>query len=147
MNGRQAYTSRAKLKRTRDAYLEDRDKLMDLSEELATLRAIFQEFLDVFADPNQDDYGIHLNRVIKIISTMGTLVDKISKIESRNKITAAEVMYLQATVADLLIKYIHDPVQQEQAVKELVMRFASDGVEDLIALEKRPALPSGDEDR
>ena len=57
---------------------------------------------------------------------MSNLVEKISKIDNRNALTAAQVLYLRATVADLLMKYLPDPQLREKAAKELAVRLGGD---------------------
>jgi hypothetical protein len=58
------------------------------------------------------------------------LVDNISKIESRNAITANQVLYLRATIANILVTWITDPSDRERAVKELTTRMP-DGMKQI----------------
>jgi len=110
-----------------DKYLKlDRAQLLDLTYELATTRAVFEEFLEELPTPDSDEYGMWFHRFTEIIGTMGSLVEKISKIENRNTLTAAQVLYLRATVADLLMKYIQDPAVRMRAAQELQSRMGGD---------------------
>jgi hypothetical protein len=122
-HGRGAIKTRKRLAGSIDEYLNgDKTKLMDLSYELAATRAIFKEFIDVFPDPQDDNFGLELQRVTNLVGTIGTLVDKISRIESRNALTMSQLLYFRAVIADILAKYIENPSQLEMAGKELVQR-------------------------
>jgi hypothetical protein len=122
-HGRSAVQTRSQLAARIDKYkIQDQADLLDLSTELSTMKAIFEEFIEGFAKPKDTNYGVHLERATKMISTIMRLVDNISKIESRNAITASQVIYLRAVVSDILMKYIIDPVDQKRAAQELVQR-------------------------
>ena len=116
--------TQTELRRRIDEYIEsgDRDSMLDLTYELAALRVLFQELVEHFPDPTDQKYTIQVSRAVTMIQATGSLVDKISKIQSRNNITAAQVMYLRAVVADILAKYLTDPDYRERAVKELMAR-------------------------
>lgn len=126
--GQHATKARMRLDGKIQQYLgQDRAKVLDLTYELAATRAVFQEFLEEkFPGTEDEEYGIALFRFNQMIGTLGTLVEKISKIENRNTLTAAQVLYLRATVTDLLLKYIPDPDVREQAVRELAIRMGGD---------------------
>lgn len=123
-NGKGAVASRNQLRRRIDDYISsgDRDSMLDLTYELAALRVLFQELVEHFPDPTDKSYTIQVSRAVTMIQATGSLVDKISRIQSRNNITAAQVMYLRAVVADILAKYLTDPDYRERAVKELMAR-------------------------
>lgn len=144
-NGKTARISKMRLAADIDNYLnKDRATLLDLSYELAASRVMFREFLEErFPDPTSDEYGIALHRFTEIVGTIGSLVDKISKIENRNTLTAAQVMYLRATVADLLIKYIADPEERERAVRELATRMGGEIKQDVEMRRSEYSLPGG----
>jgi hypothetical protein len=130
-NGRKAYKTRALLANKIDNYLNgDSEILFDLSKELAAMRAIFEEFMEHMKGPGDDDYSTDIYRAVNLVGTIGTLVDKISRINSRNTLTSAQVLYLRATVADILVKYIRDPIDRESAVKELTSRVTGDELPD-----------------
>ena len=123
-NGQNSIASQNELKSRINAYIEsgDRDSMLDLTYELAALRVLFQELVEHFPDPTDKSYTIQVSRAVTMIQATGSLVDKISRIQSRNNITAAQVMYLRAVVADILAKYLTDPDYRERAVKELMAR-------------------------
>jgi hypothetical protein len=131
-NGRSAYVTRASLSGKIERYLnEDAEQLFDLSKELAALRAIFEEVIEKMAEPTDPlKYGDDVFRIVNLVGTIGTLVEKISRINSRNTLTSAQVLYLRATVADILVKYIRDPNDREQAVKELTSRVTGNELPD-----------------
>jgi hypothetical protein len=127
VTARNAKITRLRLKDTIESYLNtDRAGLLDLNYELACSKAIFDEFMQNFPDPKIDEYGIYLNRFMTIISSMSNLVDRMSRVENRNTLTAAQVLYLRATVADMFMKYIDDPNLRERAAKELASRMGGD---------------------
>lgn len=118
---------RARLQERIDDYLaKDRESLLDLTEELAVSKSVFDEMLEMLPDPTAEDYGIWFYRFNQALSMISNLVDKVAKIDNRNSLTAAQVMYLRATVADLLMKYISDPDQRERAARELASRMGGD---------------------
>lgn len=125
--GAGARVTKMRLQEKIDKYLQqDRDRLLDLTYQLAATRAIFDEFMTTFPNPEADNYGINLNRFQGIVGTLSTVVEKISKIENRNTLTTAQVLYLRATVADILMKYLPDPELRERAAKELAARMGGD---------------------
>jgi hypothetical protein len=129
--GRAAFKTRMGLSEKINEYLQgDSDKLFDLSHELASMRAIFEEMMEMFSKPNEDKYSADIYRAVNLVGTIGTLVDKISRIQSRNTLTSAQVLYIRATVADILVKYLKDPTQRELAVKELMSRVAGNALPD-----------------
>ena len=135
ISGRHAIQTRMRLSDKVEAYLNvDRSKLLDLTRELATARAMFDDFMDSFPDTEDDNYGIAFHRFTVIIGTIGTLVEKISKIDSRNTLTAAQVMYLRATMADIMLKYLPDIHVRERAIRELAARMGGD-----VSVEMRPS--------
>ena len=124
---RHAHATRARLQESIDKYIQmDRASLLDMTHELAATRAMFDEFLEHYPDPSDENYGIAFHRFQSAIGTLGTLVEKISKIESRNTITTAQVLYLRATVADILMKYIVEPDLRMLAARELANRMGGE---------------------
>lgn len=133
--GMHAVKTRKRLQEKIDTYLnKSRDELLDLTEHLAATRAIFDDFILAFPETNSEEYGLWFNRFNSLISTIGTLVEKISRVESRNTLTAAQVLYLRATMIDVLMKYLPDPDTRERVVKELAIRMGGD-----LALEMLPS--------
>jgi hypothetical protein len=141
--GRSATITRERLRTQIESYLgQDRKQLLDLSYELASAKAIYDEFMASFPDTAAENYGMQLSRFMAIIDNMSNLVERISKIDNRNALTNAQVLYLRATVADILMKYLSDPLTREKAAKELAARLGGD-----VAVELRPieynSLPGG----
>jgi hypothetical protein len=122
-----AVQTKKRLREKIDEYmLKSRDELLDLTEHLAAARAIFDDFILAFPDTNAEEYGLWFNRFNSLLSTIGGLVDKISKIDSRNTLTAAQVLYLRATMIDILLKYLPDPDMREHVIKEIAARMGGD---------------------
>ena len=118
---------RVRLRERIEEYLkQDRTQLLDLTEELAVSKAVFNEMLGKLPEPDDDSYGVWFFRFQQAIGTVSNLVDRIGKIDARNSLTAAQVMYLRATVADILMKYIPDPDNRERAARELASRMGGD---------------------
>jgi hypothetical protein len=129
---------RGTLRKRVDEYLEkDRNSLLDMTEELAITRSIFDEFLEYYPDPQSEDYGIWFHRFQEVLGTLGTLVEKMSRIDTRNTLTAAQVLYIRATMVDIILKYLPDPEKRELMVRELAARLGGD---QSVAL-KRAELP------
>lgn len=125
--GRNAVSTRNRLAADVDIYLQkDRKSLLDLTREFATLRAVLDEYMDWFPDPTADNYYSAIDRLQSVVGTLGTLVDKMSKVENRSVLTTAQVLYLRATIVDLFIKYISDPIMRDKAVAELANRMGGD---------------------
>lgn len=131
--GKNAVKTKIRLAEKIDDYLhKSRDELLDLTDHLAATRAIFDEMMEDFPSPDDQNYGLWFGRFNAMITTLGTLVDKISRIDSRNTLTAAQVLYLRATMVDVMMKYIQDPGDRERAIRELASRMGGDvGVEML----------------
>jgi hypothetical protein len=134
-HGKQAVLTRTMLQDKIEEFLTgDSSDLSDLSLELAGMRAIFSEFLEEFPAVTDQNYGISISRATKLVAAIGTLLEKISKIENRNTLTAAQAMYLQATVADILLKNISDPSARDRAVKELTNRMSGVAIGDRVSV-------------
>ena len=128
--GAHAVVARRRLSDDINEFLEkDEGKLMDLRYELAAVRVLFQEFIEKFPGTDDERYGVEVNRAMAMVGTIGSLVDKISRIEARNTLTASQVLYLRATIADILMKYVMDPDRRERALKELIHRVGGEGSE------------------
>jgi hypothetical protein len=134
--GKTATMMRKRLDEKVQKYLGDeREKLLDMTYELAVTKIIFQEFLDTYpgieGDQQKDGmfstkYETFIKRFTDFISTVSNLVEKMSRVETRNTLTAAQVLYLRATIADILMKYVLDPLDREKAAKELATRMGGD---------------------
>jgi hypothetical protein len=76
----------------------------NLAHELAMARALFQEFssrFDTFTARGED-----IGSMMAILSEITRIVERMAKIEDRHAITMAEVKYLTARMADILVKYV-----------------------------------------
>lgn len=127
VTGRKAKKTKMRLAGQIQDYLgKDREELLDLTYHLAATRAIFDEFIDDYPDPESDDYGLWFHRFTNLIGTLGTLVEKISKVDARNSLTAAQILYIRAVMVDMFLKYIPDADMREQAIRELASRMGGD---------------------
>lgn len=124
--GRQSKMARIRLGTEIQEYLDgNMQTLFDLRFELATVKAMFAEFMEGFPEPEDKDYGINLQRAQQLVGTIGTLMDKMSKVESRDTLTISQVLYTKAVVADILMRYVPEG-QRERAVADLVHRLGGD---------------------
>ena len=131
-HGKRANATKKIMRNRIEDYMANDDKpLMDLSLELTTMRVLFEDLIGMFPDAGEDDYGIYVNKAIAMVQAAGSLVDKISRIEARNTITANQIVYLRIAMVDMFVKYIKDPEEREQAVKELVSRIPGGDTEAL----------------
>jgi hypothetical protein len=113
--GRYAVKARKKFKRNLGKfYAEDLHQVMDLTDELAFLRALLQERID-----NLDELGDQAIQS-KECDVLRALIDDISKvavryarIRSETALTAAEITYLQAILATLIGDYVPKDRQAE----------------------------------
>lgn len=104
----------------------DRSALLDLSSHLAATRALFDEMLLTFPNPEDveaEEYEWATKKLLAAVEVISNLVDKISRIEARNTISAGQVVYLRATMADLLMRWVPDPNQRALAIKDLISRM------------------------
>ncbi len=125
--GKHAIQTKKRLADKIETYLmKSRDELLDLTEQLAATRAIFDEFMMKFPTTDDESYGLWFNRFNLLVSTLGTLVEKISRVDTRNTLTAAQVLYLRATMIDILLKYVPDPDMRERVVREIATRMGGD---------------------
>lgn len=120
--GRKAYVTRSKLANKIDDLLANRAVLTDLSKELAAAKAVFEEMIENAPNYNDDEFGTFVYRLMNLTGTIGTLVDKISKIETRSSLTAAQVVYLRAAMVDVILKYIN-PDERERVIQEILFRM------------------------
>ena len=97
-------------------YFQDADPL-SLIEELALTRALLAEYLIRFEDANLDLYSI--TAMSDLVLSIGKTVERISKIKNDTALTAAEITYLAARCAEIVTRYIHDPIQQSAFIAEL----------------------------
>ena len=114
-----------RLKSAINEYLtKDKISLMDLTKELAATRAIMDYMLETFDPENEEfKFDVWIRHFTNAIGALSNLVERISRVDNRNALTAAEVLFIKATMVDLFMKYIPDPVAREQAAKELANRI------------------------
>lgn len=105
---------------------QDRSQLLDLTSELAVTKAVYDEFIEEHEDVNSEEFGVWLHRFQAITGTLGNLVEKISRVDNRNTLTTAQVIYLKAVVLDVILRYITDPAVRERVAKELASRLGGD---------------------
>lgn len=90
---------------------------LDLTSELALLRALLAEFLARYERYTLDAAGI--NVLSGLIIEVGKLVERIVKIKNDSALTAAEITYLAARAADVISRYIDDPTKRKTFLDEL----------------------------
>jgi hypothetical protein len=120
---------RGRLKERVDEYLkQDRAQLLDLTSELAVTKAVYDEFIENHPnfETEQDEIGVWLHRFQAITGTLGNLVEKISRVDNRNTLTTAQVLYTKSVILDIILKYIVDPAARERVAKELASRLGGD---------------------
>jgi len=100
-HGRYAAERSESLQKKIETYREDGTPA-DMWEELALLRAVLQEWLADMETVTEDNVGVLLNLQDSIRRTL----DTINKIQTRTALTAAEVDFLQARIADLFRRYV-----------------------------------------
>jgi len=91
--------------------------LTDVVLEMVTAKGSEMEFMEVYPD------------IMRSLEMIGRMVDKSSQIETRSALTASQVLYIQATMADLLNSYITDPTIREDALAHLVDRLGGQGID------------------
>lgn len=123
INGNASIVTNSMLKNKIEEYLTvDKKELVDISFEMATLKAILNQMVDNFEDADPDDmtaFRADASRVQSLISTISTTAEKINRIESRSALTVGQIMYLKARIEYILTKYIKDPRDRTNAFKEL----------------------------
>lgn len=90
---------------------------LDLTSELALLRALLAEFLARYERYPLDAAGISV--LSGLIVEVGKLVERIVKIKNDSALTAAEITYLAARAADVISRYIDDPTKRKTFLDEL----------------------------
>lgn len=120
-HGRGATVLRKSLQNRIDQYVESGDKnsLYDLSYQVGTMQVLLKEVIESFPEPGEAGYGAAITRITNMVQATGSLIDKISSIESRNALTAAQVLYLRARLADWIVKWLPDPEKRDLALAEL----------------------------
>ena len=110
VTGRYSIKHRQSLANKVQDFIEDPEPA-NLISELALMRALLQDYLDRFPT------GINLSvksigHVYEMVGDISKLVERITRILTQTALTMAEVQYLQARLADLVVKYITDDEQR-----------------------------------
>lgn len=121
-HGRYSVAHRASLADKYEQFLSDPNP-GDLTDELALLRTLLQNYLDRFKEGVTFEPG-HIDRIYGMIEGIGRLVERIARILNQTALTQAEVQYLQARLSDLIVKYIDDDSRREQFISELQAAFS-----------------------
>lgn len=100
-HGRYAAERSESLQRKIQEY-RDAPNPTEMWEELALLRAVLQEWLTDMDTVTEENVSVLLDLQNSIRRTL----DSINKIRTRTALTAAEVKYLKARIADLFEKYV-----------------------------------------
>lgn len=103
IHGRYSFKLRASLKDKVQRHLADPEP-MSLLSELATMRALFEDFGDKFTEGRlTKETRTH---AFMMLETIGKLVERIDRIFNRDALTAAEVIYLQVALADVVLQFL-----------------------------------------
>jgi hypothetical protein len=114
--GRYSLKHRASLAEKMQAFRAD-PQPGDLADELALMRALLADYLERFPTGQPLVYE-DIERVVGLLSEISKLVERINRIMTTTALTAAEVQYLQARLADLVTTYV-EPQKQEAFLLEL----------------------------
>lgn len=124
-HGRVASKMRERLRRKITVYAQ-KTNVLDLTRELAVQRAMLDEIVDsAYTDGKEVNIMKVATSVIRLADVVGRQVERISSISQRDNLTAAQVLYLQVTVADMFTRYIRDPELRERAALELADRLGT----------------------
>jgi len=110
ITGRYSVKHRRSLAEKIQKFIEDPDPA-NLMSELALMRALLQDYLDRYIE-GQPLSMKAIDNVYNMTGEIGKLVERINKILTQTALTMAEVQYLQARLADLVVKYIGDDEQR-----------------------------------
>ena len=121
VTGRYSVKHRAALAVKMEAFRAD-PRPGDLADELSLMRALLADYLERFPTGQAlryDDVG----RLFDMLAEVSKLVERIIRIRNSSALTAAEVQYLQARLADLMVKYVPDYAMRERFLLELSESF------------------------
>lgn len=97
-----------------DAFL-DADPF-DLSEELALMRGLLEDFVSRVDWPVKDEQR---GQIAMLVDRIRKTVESINRIKNDSALTAAEITYLATRVADVVARYIDDPSEQKAFIQDL----------------------------
>lgn len=90
--------------------------------ELALMRALMQDYLGRFPDgvalPSADIF-----RLLDMLQAISKLVERISRILNQTALTQAEIQFLQARLADIIVTYIDDPDKRIACLDQIESSF------------------------
>lgn len=87
-----------------------------------------QDFLERLTDqPISEKVTQHVFDMTEAISR---LVERISRMLNQTAVTQMEITFLQATITNLIVKYIDDPTKRLEFVAELRAAFGADRQSD-----------------
>lgn len=90
---------------------------LDLLPELNVQRALFAQHLNAFQDKTLTAFDIGF--LMSWSAEIGRMVERIVKMRNETALTAAEVALIAARIPDVVTRYIHDPIKQQQFVADL----------------------------
>lgn len=125
-HGRTAVVTKKRLASLIEKYAADPDPF-NLARELATQRALLDEFLDIIVSVGDPKVlAQNIPDIMKSVDSVGKMVDRMVAIEQKYALTAGQVMYIQLTVVDILNTFIDDPARRESAANQLARRLGTD---------------------
>ena len=127
IHGRYSVKHRQSLHDKMQEFLED-PAPASLMGELAVQRAFLQDFLGKITDQAIDVKVTQ--HVFDMTDAISRLVERISRMLNQTAITQMEITFLQATITNLIVKYIDDPTKRIEFVAELRAAFGSDRQSD-----------------
>lgn len=91
---------------------------LDLLPELQVQRALFSEYLNRWQDPvNPPETAIYA--MVKWADDIGKMVERIVRMRNESALTKAEVAFIVARIPDVVMRYVDEPVKQQQFIDEL----------------------------
>ena len=123
IHGRYSAKHRTSLQSKIQKFLED-PAPASLMHELAVQRAFLQDFLGKLT--NQPIGVKTTQHVFDMTEAIGRLVERITRMLNQTAITQMEISFLQATITNLIIKYIDDPTKRVEFMAELRAAFGAD---------------------
>lgn len=111
---------------------QNRSDAMNLAGELAVQRALLEQMVEELYNEEVVEPGQLMNAattIIRLADVVGKQVERINVIDSRNALTASQVLYIQAAIAELFTKYILEPDRRERAVMELASMLGTDNID------------------
>lgn len=92
--------------------------LLDLADELQAQRALLSQHMSRHPDGvPMSEHTIHM--MMTWLNTIGVMVERITKIRNETALTGAEIALLKTRAVELVMKYIDNPDDRIEFVKEL----------------------------